>query len=213
MATIEAVASSNVILRPIQPEDRPGAVELMAELRITIGGLQTRALYRAMTGSPEICCVVARQANRIAGIALVELNRNWIRRRPLLAARMVLVRFVLSRLRRHSSEASQPSVSHSSASAKPFALAKNPPLRWSDNAPRVLFIGVHPNWRGQGIGKLLYNAMFDQIRALGGKCILARVAVDNIASLHLHNETGWRLYEDDGVVFAFKDLQTASSRA
>jgi L-amino acid N-acyltransferase YncA len=81
-------------------------------------------------------------------------------------------------------------------------------MHWSDRAPRVLFIGVHPAWRGQGIGKLLYNAMFTEIQALGGTCILARVAVDNIASLHLHKETGWTLYEDDGVVFAIKDLQT-----
>lgn len=210
MAKIEAVAknsaSSNPILRRIEPEDRPGAIELMAELRITLGGLQTRALYRALCSSPEVCCVVARQADQIAGVALVEINRNWIRRHPLLALRMAFVRFVLSRLRRTPSSPSLPATP-ASPKAFPIPLAQNPPLRWSDPAPRVLFIGVDPRRRGQGIGKLLYNAMFDEIRASGGKCILARVALDNIASLHLHHETGWRLFEDDGVVFAFKDLQ------
>lgn len=197
----------HLTLRRIQDQDRTEAVELMHTLRISLGGLQDRSLYRAMCSSAEICCVVARNEQELGGIALVELNRNWIRRRPVLAARMVLARL------RHKRSPGTSNPTSPATAAPGIPLAQNPPMRWSDRAPRVLFIGVDPAWRGQGVGKRLYEAMFDEIRALGETCILARVALDNFASLHLHNETGWVLYKDADVVFAIKDLQPARSHA
>ena len=86
-------------------------------------------------------------------------------------------------------------------------LARNAPIQWSASEPRVLFIGVHPAWRGKGIGKALYNAIFDEIRSRGRDRILARIALDNTASLRLHKETGWELYEDVGVVLGVKKLR------
>ena len=192
-------------LRLLQPEDHAQAIDLMHQLHISVGGLVSRALYRALCrSSSDICCVVARQGQDLAGIALVERNRNWIRRRPLLAARMILTR--LQRKNR-SSDSSRP---HPSAEPA-LPLGKNPPVAWGDGSPRVLFIGVHPASRGRGVGKLLYNAMFDHIRSLGSPWLLARIAPDNVPSLHLHKETGWMLYEGDEVVLAVKDLRAAPS--
>lgn len=186
-----------MIVKRIERSDHSQAVALMRELRISVGGLEHTALYRAMCSSDEVCCVVARENEILAGIALVELNRNWIWRRPTLLLRMLMVRI----RRKEGMSGSGP------APVASLPLARNPPIKWSDAAPRVLFIGVHPAWRGKGIGKALYDAMFDEIRAGGHHRMLARIAPENIASLHLHKDTGWDLYEGDGVVFAIKNLR------
>jgi GNAT superfamily N-acetyltransferase len=186
-------------LHRIRPDDRAKAVDLMQLLHISVGGIEDRTVHRAICSSREICCVVARDDNDLAGIAMVELNRNWIRRRPLLAARMLL-----NRLRHKRSPGEGAPQSPVVASPVPPAAAA--PLRWSDAAPHVLFIGVHPDWRGKGVGKSLYQAIFDEIRVRGHNHIVARIATGNVASLRLHEETGWKLYNDDGVVLAIKDL-------
>ena len=190
-------------LRLLHPEDHAQAIDLMYQLHISVGGLMHRSLYRALCGSSsDICCVVARQGQALAGIALVERNRNWIRRRPLLAARMILARL---QRKKWSSDSSRTHPSEAPA----LPLGKNPPVAWGDGLPRVLFIGVHPSSRGRGVGRLLYHAMFDHIRSLGSPWLLARIAPDNVPSLHLHKETGWMLYEGDGVVLAVEDLRAA----
>ena len=190
----------------MQPEDHAQAIDLMDQLQISVGGLVDRKLYSAICNSTEICCVVARREHHLAGIALVELNRGWIRRRPLLALRMVIAKY---RLKKASASPATKPVKHDPPPAMRFPSSHAAPVRWTDSAPRVLFIGVDPGWRGQGVGKLLYNAMFDQIRNRGNNWLLARIAADNLASIYLHKETGWVLYEDDGVVFAAKDLRAS----
>ena len=180
----------------------------MDQLQISVGCLVDRRVYTAICRSNnEICCVVARNEHGLAGLVLVELNRNWIRRRPLLAARMALARYRVKRT------ASQPenTSSHHSRSSVPYPPAATAPLQWADGAPRVLFIGVDRAWRGQGLGKLLYKAMFEEIHKRGHSWLLARIATDNSASIRLHQETGWVLYEDSGVVFAVRDLRTSES--
>jgi ribosomal protein S18 acetylase RimI-like enzyme len=195
------------LLRLLQPEDHAQAIDLMDQLRISVGGLLDRKLYSAICNSSrEICCVVARKEQELAGIALVELSRNWIRRRPLLAVRMAIAKY---RLRATSVSSAEPA--HPAPPANVFPPAQNAPVRWADGAPRVLFIGVDPAFRGQGAGKLLYHAMFEEIRRQGKDWLLARIATDNLASIRLHQETGWMLYEDDAVVLASKDLRQSGS--
>lgn len=196
------------LLRLLQPEDHAHAIDLMYRLRISVGGLIDRKLYSAICNSSrEICCIVARKDQDLAGIALVELSRDWIRRRPLLAVRMAIAKY---RLRAASlSSATKPA--HQAAPPAVFPPSQNAPVRWADRAPRVLFIGVDPAFRGQGAGKLLYHAIFDEIRKQDNAWLLARIATDNLASIRLHQETGWMLYEGDAVVFAVKDLRQSGS--
>jgi GNAT superfamily N-acetyltransferase len=196
------------LLRLLQPEDHAQAIDLMDQLRLSVGGLVDRKLYSAICNSSrEICCVVARKEQALAGIALVELSRGWIRRRPLLAVRMAIAKY---RLQAASiSSATEPA--HRAAGPAVFPPSQTAPVRWANGAPRVLFIGVDPAFRGQGAGKLLYHAIFDEIRKQDNAWLLARIATDNLASIRLHQETGWMLYEDDAVVFAVKDLRQSGS--
>jgi len=45
---------------------------------------------------------------------------------------------------------------------------------------------VHPNYRGQGLGKDLYFALFDSIRELGFHYAYAGIALPNDSSIALH---------------------------
>jgi ribosomal protein S18 acetylase RimI-like enzyme len=196
------------LLRLLQPEDHTQAIDLMYRLQISVGGLVDRKLYSAICNSNrEICCVVARKDEALAGIALVELSRSWIRRRPLLAVRMAIAKYRL----RASSVSSAAAPAHQAIPSAVFPPAHSAPVRWADGEPRVLFIGVDPAFRGQGAGKLLYYAIFEEIRKQGNAWLLARIATDNLASIRLHQETGWMLYEDDAAVFAVKELRQSGS--
>jgi GNAT superfamily N-acetyltransferase len=195
-----AVDKSGIDIGSLKLNEQDKAVELMRQLRISVGGLEDPGLYRALSASSEICSLVARDGSQLAGIALVEISRRWIWRHPFL-----LVRMLMARLRRNKGVSAGASFPENPA--PPFPLFSSPPLDWKDRKPRVLFIGVHPDWRGKGIGKALYFSMFDAIRSRGYDCILARIALDNTASLYLHEETGWVLYEGGQAVLAIRNLR------
>jgi len=53
-------------------------------------------------------------------------------------------------------------------------------------------IYIHPQWRGQGVGKLLMPPLIDAARAMGMHAIVAGVSGDNEASLKLHEQFGFK---------------------
>lgn len=65
-------------------------------------------------------------------------------------------------------------------------------------------IYVHPQWRGQGAGKLLLPPLLDAARAMGMHTILAGISGDNEASLRLHEQFGFeRVAHFREVVYKF----------
>jgi len=50
---------------------------------------------------------------------------------------------------------------------------------------------VHPDYRGQGLGKDLYTALFDSIRDLGFHSAYAGIALPNDSSIALHRACGF----------------------
>lgn len=65
-------------------------------------------------------------------------------------------------------------------------------------------IYVHPQWRGQGVGKLLLPPLIDAARDMGMHVILAGVSGDNEASLRLHEQFGFeRVAQFREVVYKF----------
>lgn len=65
-------------------------------------------------------------------------------------------------------------------------------------------IYVHPQWRGQGVGKLLMPPLIDAAREMGMHAILAGVSGDNEASLKLHAQFGFeRVAQFREVVYKF----------
>jgi len=49
---------------------------------------------------------------------------------------------------------------------------------------------IHPRWRGQGVGRALYTALFAGLRVLGYYTVCAGIALPNPASVALHEALG-----------------------
>jgi L-amino acid N-acyltransferase YncA len=49
---------------------------------------------------------------------------------------------------------------------------------------------IHPQWRGQGVGRALYDALFAGLRALGYYTVCASITLPNPASVGLHEAMG-----------------------
>jgi GNAT superfamily N-acetyltransferase len=190
-----------ISIRRLEPGDRALVIRLLDTLHVSIGYLAETRLYRAMCNSAEICTVVAMSGGCAAGVALVELNRRWIWRRPFLLARMLV-----SRIRTKYNRSNSTPVKTSCPELPFFISRSTPAMQWTDPGPRVLFIGVDLAWRGRGIGKQLYERMFRELRSVGHVHLRARIACDNTSSLHLHHQTGWQLFKDGDVVLAIRRL-------
>jgi GNAT superfamily N-acetyltransferase len=192
----------DISIRRLEPDDRALVVQLLDTLRVPVGNLAEPSLYQAMCNSPEICTVVAIANGTAAGVALVELNRGWIWRRPFLLARMLM-----SRIRtKHNRSGSARAQASPPAELPSFISRSKPTIQWADPGPRVLFIGVDRAWRRRGIGKQLYERVFEELRSGGHVHLRARIARHNVPSLQLHHETGWQLFKDGDVVLAIRQL-------
>jgi len=80
---------------------------------------------------------------------------------------------------------------------------------WEDSGPdiaKVLFIGVAPEDRREGCGQRLYAELFRHLRDDGATRIDARIALDNHASIGLHEATGWSVWRDGTTAFATRRL-------
>jgi phosphinothricin acetyltransferase len=65
---------------------------------------------------------------------------------------------------------------------------ERPAYRWAAESS----VYVHPGHRHQGIGKALYDALFDLLREYRFKVVIAGVTLPNPASLALHTSLGFQ---------------------
>lgn len=75
-----------------------------------------------------------------------------------------------------------------------------PSYRWSVNTSAFM----HPEARGQGVGKMLYRELHRQLVELGYYQAFAGIALPNAASVALHESVGYRplgVYEKVGFKF------------
>ncbi len=55
----------------------------------------------------------------------------------------------------------------------------------------VHLVGIHPDYRRRGVGKVLYQAFEEDCRAEGCESLKAVTMVGNEASIAFHKATGW----------------------
>jgi phosphinothricin acetyltransferase len=63
-----------------------------------------------------------------------------------------------------------------------------PAYQWSTD----LSVYVHPDWRGKGVGRGLYGALFDVLVFQGYVNAFAGITLPNLASVKLHESVGFR---------------------
>jgi len=51
---------------------------------------------------------------------------------------------------------------------------------------------INPARQGRGVGKMLYTALFDEVRARGFRCVIGGIALPNEPSVRLHESLGMK---------------------
>jgi len=64
----------------------------------------------------------------------------------------------------------------------------------------VHYAGVHPDYRGRGIGRELYRRFADEVRRRGGTGLLAETGTWNVKSIAFHRDLGFTLEPGDEIV-------------
>jgi len=61
------------------------------------------------------------------------------------------------------------------------------------NEAYIHFVGIHPEYRGKGIGKQLYNQFFDTIKQNGRNIVRCVTSPVNKASIAYHTKMGFEI--------------------
>lgn len=185
-----------------------GAAALLSELRVSFAGAVSETLSRAICaegiGNRRVVALVAREGEQIAGavVAIIDARRFWkvfALRHPGLGIGIGLSR--LGRLAPHTAAGVPP------PAEPPIALPRTgrDTPSWAQNGPaiaKVNYVAVSERCRGRGVGRLLYLRMLEELARRGVRRVDARIDLDNVASIRLHQATGWTLYRDERGVFA-----------
>ena len=194
-------AAPAVTIRRLEPADARQTVALLDTLRVSLFGVQSRRLHRALVADAiarHIDGRVALAGDDVSGVVLAAPRGYWTTG-PL---RHWSVAFdcVRARLLTHEpTHATRSSPSTPSSPADRVVYDAGSPRRtWRDpgNAWRIIVVGTAPDMRGRGIAADLYRVL------MRDRTLIARIAVDNHASIRLHRSVGWRLYPDGDVVLA-----------
>ena len=210
---------------PVTPASRDALVHLLGELRVSVSGLVSPALHRALADAgaandERVIALLAYVGDEPAGFVVGTRGASTFWRATLLRRPAVLLQVLAARLRSRlaqsapgtSTEASTPQ-SDAALESGTFPDSSSARRRWEDpdgaDGARIVFVGVRSAFRGRGIGEALYRAFFAAAAAQGATLVLARIARDNHASIRLHRAAGWSLYRDADGVLAVRTLDDA----
>lgn len=216
--------------RMIQRRDIPQTVRVMSLASASLAGLTTPALFRAICGdacipSPRLVAIVSEDEGQIVGyaVAVIEGKRYWPSfacRHPLLASQIILKRVrkriyqIYTKIAEMPHLILHPQNYHEQSSAKPQAQSSPASTRihgrsWYDEGreiAKVLHIGVHPQARGQGVGRGMYRCLFDLLRLRNVVRVDATIDEHNYSSIRMHQCSGWLLVHARDHWFATIDL-------
>lgn len=182
----------------VQRVDRQTAAQtiaLLAELRVSLFGVNSARLYTALVGDALGQAVdgrVAVDSNEVRGVVLAAPMSYW--RRALLRHWGLTIECLRARAAAGAARASNQTDSAVAAVLRP----ETPPRSWNNpgDAWRIIIVGTDPSARGRGIAAQLYRSV------MADRSLVARVALDNTASIRLHHSLGWQMYRDGDVALA-----------
>jgi GNAT superfamily N-acetyltransferase len=204
--------------RLLEPTEVNEAAQLMKQAGASFARGTSLALFQTLCRDacqhrrpPCLAIVVAEQNGQLIGYVITHIGgpayfRAFSRRHPLTAGKLIWKRLA----RRWRPRAAQPL--QTAKPAKPaLAFVKTTGLQRTWDEPglhiaRVQHIGVHPDQRGGGVGKQLYQQLFASLRGYGVRRVDANIDLDNVASLWLHERTGWQVYDNGDHFYATIEL-------
>jgi hypothetical protein len=184
---------------PIERLDRahaPQAAALLGALRVSLFGVQSAALHRALVDdgiAGRIDFRIAFDGSQLEGLVVAAPKSYWLS--LLLRHWGIALGCVRARL-------FPPHAAEGTGDRRPppsSGLPADPPSRsWSEpgDAWRIIIVGTAADSRGKGVAGRLYRSVMAE------RSLVARIAADNAASLRLHESLGWRLVADGDVVLA-----------
>jgi hypothetical protein len=187
----------------IGPDHLGPTIALLEELRVSLFGVRSRRVVEALAAdgvSGRIDCRIAFDRARVHGVVMAAPASYWRSlplRRPAIA--LAWLRSKIAPRAASRGAAAPPGTVRAVAPHTQAMLSGDAPqLTWQTpgEAWRVVFIGTAPEARGKGIARELYGEM------MRDRSLVARVALDNAASLRLHRSLGWSLHRDGDVVLA-----------
>jgi GNAT superfamily N-acetyltransferase len=213
--------------RWIQPADVEAAARLMVQAGASFARGTSLSWFRALGRDacghrlPPCAAVLlaADEADRLCGYVTLHLGGPaffpaFARRHPLAASGLVWKR-VNRRLRANWRQRFNPPHPAEKRPARPplanpgFVLPQASPYHWNDpglHIARVQHVGVHPERRGAGLGKQLYQELLQRLPDYGITRVDANIDPDNLNSLWLHHRTGWQVYLNHDHYYATVEL-------
>jgi ribosomal protein S18 acetylase RimI-like enzyme len=204
-----AAAATGVTVRRVTPADAAATVALLDALRVSLFGVSSSRLHRALIAdgiAQRIDCRLALIASGLGGVVLAAPRAYWssaLLNHPDVAFECLRARLIAGTHGDSSAEASAQVVDR-----RPIEVDAGAPRRtWADpgDAWRIIFVGTAPAARGRGVAADLYKAV------MRDRSLVARIAADNHASIRLHRSVGWRLYRDGEVVLAVHERRASAT--
>jgi GNAT superfamily N-acetyltransferase len=187
-----------VTIEPLQRTHERDAIALLAALRVSLFGVATPRLHAALArdaASGAIDGRVALNGTEVCGLVLAAPSSYW--RSALLTHWPLALECAAARLTRHNGVTTPVAPRRA-----PLLRVRGLPSRtWAEprEAWRIIIVATAEHARGQGVAAQLYRHL------MADRSLVARIAVDNTASIRLHESLGWRIYPDGPVLLAVHD--------
>ncbi|MCB0417352.1 MAG: GNAT family N-acetyltransferase [Bdellovibrionales bacterium] len=182
-------------IRRVEATDVSDLAEAMAELGVTVAGISglpaNRLIAAAVVSRPEVNGLVCECRGEIAGflVCISNWKQFWLKflaRHPVFLFKVVANRLFKANLKRRSPAPSTEGASQDGGNK----------IYWEDSSlaiSKTLYVGVRETYRGLGLGKLLYQRMFEELHKQGISRLDARIAGDNEGSQKLHASVGFKV--------------------
>ncbi len=199
-----------VVYRLLQPRDCDGLLELFRQVPPTLANLSNEAIFKALIRDAIVGkylnAYLAIGNNRPIGYVIVtwewqRFKRTFVTRHPAIGL-SILWRRIKKSFRK-------PRSAGPGGSEAAFLSSPTVDCRWEDNArtiAKIVFVGVDPRARGQGIGAKLYIALTSHLADRGFQRVDALISLDNTSSIKMHERAGWTVRRDLYGYFAFQKL-------
>lgn len=207
--------SDGIDFRSLETGDISAVCDFLCKTNAAIDGIKSSMVYRAVCKDAllkrDAIVVVSFKDRELAGctVALIDRKSYWwlfLLRHPLIAPYVVISTIALKiRTAVASDKGLTPRSSYHDERISGDPSGKT----WAESSPsiaKIMHIAVTDTSRNAGIGKGLYEILFEILAGCGVRRVDANIALDNVPSIKLHLATGWHVERAARNFFATIDM-------